>query len=81
MTTKPSEQALPLTRNLKRSFENAVSDIYRVGSSGKVSQYRSPIVQRAQSSSECYLNEEKRALADAAKALALLWKVAPNSSR
>ena len=81
MTSKSSEQALPMTRNLKRSFENAVRDIYRAGMTGKVSQYRSPIVQRAGAPSDSYVNQEKRALSDAARALAQLWKVSPNSSR
>jgi hypothetical protein len=81
MKSKSSEpQSLP--RNLKRSFETAVRDIYEAGLTGKVSSYRTPIVQRARATApESGISAEKRALSDAAKALALLWKVSPNSSR
>jgi hypothetical protein len=82
MTSKPSQQSAPPIGNLKRSFENAVRDIYHVGLTGKASQYRRPIVQRAGSSvPESSLGAEKRALSDAAAALARLWKVAPHSVR
>ena len=82
MTSKSAEKTLPPAKNLKRSFECAVRDIYEVSLTGKVSQYRTPIVQRAgaliPSSS---VDAKQRAVSDAAKALALLWKVAPHTSR
>ena len=81
MTNKGSATVLPVAKNLQRSFEVAVRDIYRAGLAGKVSRYRSPIVQRAGVRPESGANAEKRALSDAAKALAQLWKVAPHSSR
>jgi hypothetical protein len=82
MTNKTAGNAHPVTMNLKRTFENAVRDIYQVGLTGKASQYRTPIVQRAsRAPMESRANAEKRALTDAAKALAELWKVAPTSSR
>lgn len=82
MTSKTSAQALPLTMNLKRTFENAVRDIYQAGLNGKVSPYRTPIAQRARSNaSEAKEIAEKRALYDAARALAQLWKVTPASGR
>lgn len=82
MTSKTSAQALPVTMNLKRTFENAVRDIYETGLNGKTSRYRTPIVQRAGLSAvESKANAEKRALSDAARALAQLWKVTPTSSR
>jgi hypothetical protein len=82
MINKNSTPSLPVARNLKRSFENAVRDIYEAGRSGKVSNYRTPIVQRAgRAASEPSVIEEKRALSDAARALAQLWKVSPHSSR
>jgi hypothetical protein len=82
MMNKSAGQALPAPKNLKRSFEYAVRDIYQAGLTGKVSRYRTPIVQRAGTTlSGSSVDAEKRALSDAAKALAQLWKVAPNSSR
>ena len=82
MTNKTTGQALPVTMNLKRTFENAVRDIYHVSLNGKASRYRTPIVQRAGvRDAESKANAEKRALSDAAKALAQLWKVSHTSSR
>ena len=82
MTNKGPQQAPPLTRNLQRSFENAVRDIYQAGLTGKASPYRTPIVQRAGTPTPASGPiEEKRALSDAAKALAQLWKVSHNPSR
>ena len=79
MTSKNPEQGLPAVKNLKRAFECAVRDIYEVGLTGKVSQYRTPIVQRAGVGAEgSSADAEKRALSDAAKALAQLWKVSPS---
>ncbi|HET9305005.1 MAG TPA: hypothetical protein VFO46_03180 [Candidatus Sulfotelmatobacter sp.] len=80
MTNKSFKQAPPVTRNLQRSFEHAVRDIYQAGLTGKASQYRTPIVQRASLPASGPV-EEKRALSDAAKALAQLWKVSHNPSR
>lgn len=82
MTNKTSATAVPVTMNLKRTFENAVRDIYEAELTGKISRKRLPIVQRAGiAAQESTANAEKRALSDAAKALAQLWKVAPSSSR
>ena len=81
MTSKTPAQPLPVTMNLKRTFESAVRDIYQTSLTGKPSRYRTPIVQRAKTFSESAANAEKRALSDAAKALAQLWKVTPSSSR
>jgi hypothetical protein len=83
MTSKNAAPApLPVTMNLKRAFENAVRDIYETNLSGKASRYRTPIVQRAGTGApESKANAEKRALSDAARALAQLWKVTPTSSR
>ncbi|HEX3819279.1 MAG TPA: hypothetical protein VHW45_03060 [Candidatus Sulfotelmatobacter sp.] len=67
-----------MTNNLKRSFEHAVRDMYEVGATGKISSYRSPIGRRRKAA-EPSANAEKRALSDAARALAQLWKVAPYS--
>jgi hypothetical protein len=79
MTNKSGLQALPPTKNLKRAFECAVRDIYEVGLTGKVSQYRTPIAQRAGTGvAGSSVDAEKRALSDAARALAQLWKVSPS---
>lgn len=80
MNKTSQERSVP--KNLQRTFETAVRDIYQVSLTGKVSQYRTPIVQRAGAAAqESYLSAEKRALSDAAKALAQLWRVSPTSSR
>jgi hypothetical protein len=78
MTSKTAHPPAAIPKNLKRTFENAVRDIYQGGLTGKISQYRSPIVQRAGVPSPSGLNAEKQALSDAAKALAQLWKVSPS---
>jgi hypothetical protein len=68
--------------NLKRTFENAVRDIYQTDLNGKTLQSRTPIAQRAgRDASETRAIAEKRALSDAAKALAQLWKITPTASR
>jgi len=81
MISKTPAQPLPVTMNLKRTFENAVRDIYQTSLTGKPSRYRTPIVQRTKGDSMSKANAEKRAVSDAAKALAQLWKVAPSSTR
>jgi hypothetical protein len=82
MPSKSAEQPLPPAKNLKRAFECAVRDIYQAGVTGHISRYRTPIVQRSgTSASGSHVDAEKRALSDAAKALAQLWKVSPSSSR
>jgi len=80
MLNNDSQKVQPLPGKLKRSFESAVRDIYASGATGRVSPYRSPIVRRAAKPASV-LNEEKRAVSDAAKALAVLWKIAPKTSR
>jgi hypothetical protein len=79
MTSKTPSQSLTPASNLKRSFECAVRDIYQVGLTGKISPYRTPIAQRAgMRLGESSTDAEKRALTDAARALAQLWKVSPS---
>jgi hypothetical protein len=77
----PSAQVPSMSINLKSTFENAVRDIYQAGMTGKASNYRKPIVRRSCVPAESSENAQKKALSDAAKALAQLWKVAPTSSR
>ena len=81
MASKTVAQPVPMI-HLKRTFENAVRDIYQTELNGKASSYRTPIVQRFRGGApESSGNAQKRALSDAAKALAQLWKVTPNSER
>ena len=81
MASKPMQQALP-SRNLQRTFENAVRDIHEAGLTGKVSAQRSPIVQRPfRPADVSSANAQKQALSDAAKALAQLWNLTPHSGR
>ena len=82
MPGKIAEQPFPPAKNLKRAFESAVREIYQAGVAGEISRYRTPIVQRAGTGAYgSRVDAEKRALSDAAKALAQLWKVSPSSSR
>ena len=79
MANKGVAQALPPAKHLRRTFECAVRDIYQVGLTGKVSEYRTPIVQRTGTGiAGPPMDAEKRALTDAARALAQLWKVSPS---
>lgn len=79
MQSKVSERTQPLPGNLKREFENAVRDIYEAGLPGRSSRHRMPIFQRSGTAAKGGINAEKRALADAAKALAQLWKISTPS--
>lgn len=80
MATKPLTQAPPVKGNLQRAFESAVRDIHEAAT-GKISRYRKPIFARPIANPESSLSAEKRALSDAAKALAELWKIPQTSSR
>jgi hypothetical protein len=79
MASKPAAQVVPVGTNLQRTFENAVRDIYQAG--GKGASYRMPIVQRTRVAADSSVSSQKKAVSDAAKALAQLWKVAPSSGR
>ena len=81
MASKIIGQVPPVNTNLRRDFEQAVRDIYQAGLNAKTSTYRMPIVQRSSAAPDNSEHAQKKALSDAAKALAQLWKVAPSSSR
>ena len=81
MIAKALETKQIVLKDLRRSFENAVSDIHTAELTGTVSPRRTPIAHRVLCNTESALGAEKRALSDAAKALSALWKLAPNSSR
>jgi len=61
--------------DLRHVFETAVCEIHREEVAAKRLQYRAPIVPRAKVLGISQANAEKRALSDAARALAQLWKV------
>jgi hypothetical protein len=66
----------PSPDDLRHVFETAVCEIHRADLARKKTlQYRAPIVPRAKVLGISEANAEKRALSDAARALAQLWKV------
>lgn len=79
MASKPVAQIASISTNLQRTFENAVRNIYQAEAKGP--SYRMPIVQRRRVAADAPANAQKKALSDAAKALAQLWKVAPDAGR
>ena len=69
-------QRSPSAEDLRRVFETAVCDIPQADlAARKRLQYRTPIVQRGRILGISQAAAEKRALSDAARALAQLWKV------
>jgi hypothetical protein len=76
MATKPLQAA---STNPQQTFESALSVVQQTGSS----QRRSPISARTQPIARAQTEQqvEKRALTDAARALATLWKVSPHLVR
>jgi hypothetical protein len=76
MATKPLQAA---STNPQQTFESALSVVRQTGSG----QRRSPIAARTQPIARAQTEQqvEKRALTDAARALATLWKVSPHLVR
>ena len=70
-------QRSPTPDDLRRLFETAVCKIHQadVDGSSKRLPYRAPIVSRTKVLGFSQAGVEKRALSDAARALAQLWKV------
>jgi hypothetical protein len=69
-------QPAPSPENLRRVFETALCEIYQADQAAlKRLQYRAPIVPRARILGLSQAGAEKRAVTDAARALAQLWKV------
>jgi hypothetical protein len=69
-------QRSPSAEDLRRVFETAVCEIHQADlAAQKRLQYRAPIVPRARILGISKDGAEKRALSDAARALAQLWKV------
>jgi hypothetical protein len=66
----------PSPEDLRHLFETAVCEIRQADlGAEKRLHYRAPIVSRAKVLGISQANAEKRALSDAARALAQLWKV------
>lgn len=65
----------PSADDLKQAFEAAVYEIHRADAAVMKLRYRAPIVPRSKMLGMSRENAEKRALSDAARALAQLWKV------
>jgi hypothetical protein len=61
--------------DLRRAFEAAVCEIHRSDTAAAKLCYRAPLVSRTRLLGLTRENAEKRALSDAARALAQLWKV------
>jgi len=69
-------QRSPSAEDLKRVFETAVCEIHQAEVDAKKGlHYRAPIVSRARVLGLSQAGAEKRALSDAARALAQLWKI------
>ena len=66
----------PSPDDLRNAFETAVREIHQADLAAKKKlEYRAPIVARSKLLGLSPANAEKRALSDAARALAQLWKV------
>jgi hypothetical protein len=66
----------PSTEDLRRAFEKAMIEIHQAEFPGdKKVRYRSPIVERAKRLGISQARAEECAISDAARALALLWKI------
>jgi hypothetical protein len=64
------------SEDLRRAFEKAMIEIHQADfPADKNAQFRSPIVQRAKRLGISQARAEECALSDAARALALLWKI------
>jgi hypothetical protein len=75
-------QRAPSADDLKHIFEAAVCELHHPDMlAQKNLQYRTPIVQRRSLPGVTPANAEKRAMSDAARALAQLWKVSAHVAR
>ncbi len=69
-------QRSPSPEDLRREFEKAMIEIHQAQlPADKKVRYRSPIVQRAKRLGMSQARAEECAISDAARALALLWKI------
>jgi hypothetical protein len=77
---KPRLDAVP-PKDLQRVFETALGEIQEAQSADQRSSYRTPIFHRGAKSATSPAQSEKRAVSDAAYALAQLWKISPHPAR
>jgi hypothetical protein len=68
-------QRPPSAEDLRVVFETAVCELREANFTSRPLKYHSPMVQRRRISRISQAEEEKRALSDAARALAELWKI------
>jgi hypothetical protein len=83
MEAQSTEAHRPVSADdLRQVFEAAVCEIHQADKSANQKlEYRAPIVPRAKVLGISQASAEKRALSDAARALALLWKVKADNER
>jgi hypothetical protein len=62
-------------------FETALGEIKQAQITGQRPGYRTPIFHRATKTAPSPAQSEKRAVSDAAYALAQLWKISPHPAR
>jgi hypothetical protein len=77
---KPRLDAVP-PKDLQRVFETALGEIQQAQNAGQHSSYRTPIFRRGARNVPSQAQSEKRAVSDAAYALAQLWKISPHPAR
>lgn len=76
------EVHVPSAEDLRRVFNSAVYDIHHANRAGKNTlHYGCPIFQRRSVSGLSKEGTEKRAVSDAARALAQLWKISRSPAR
>jgi hypothetical protein len=79
---KLATQNAPSAEDLQQMFETAVCEIHQVEMAPQALRHRMPIVQRIPASAPISrIDAEKRAVSDAANALARLWKVSAHHAR
>lgn len=82
MINKLATQSAPSSQDLQEMFETAVCEIHQVKIASQPLRHRMPIVQRMPAGAPVSrIDVEKRAVSDAANALARLWKVSAHHAR
>ena len=78
-TAAKKEMIASSAEDLRRTFDNALAQIRRRGETQNP--YKAPIVVRRPAPAAGDPGDEKRALTDAARALAQLWNISPTLVR
>ena len=82
MINKCATQNAPSAKDLQEAFETAVCEIHQVEIASQTLRHHMPIVQRIPARAPISrIDAEKRAVSDAANALARLWKVSAHHAR